>query len=293
MSSKEDAVTVLLAIAKHERTPNDPLKGKHDVRFWELEEITSMDKSRLQEALKILAEGGAIEAWWKVGDNDYYDEVSLKPWGHREVERIETEKKRPEQQANSRASHTLVPFRQPVGSPYGFTEEDWEAVIKDREDTSRLIVVFGYKWDSNYYSAEAIRESLKRDFKKALEAASTKSSYPSVDLDFRVLKGGYGGHLFNQIARDIIGADIAVFDTSDLNPNVMIEMGIALTWGVRVLPIYDKRACKPPSDISGHTWAEYEENGSKWSDPDHVKGVQELIEAVLRKKPYKKINPLS
>jgi hypothetical protein len=56
-------------------------------------------------------------------------------------------------------------------------------------------------------------------------------------LVFRALAAGYGEHLFNQIARDIIAADIAVFETSDLNPTVMLEMGVALTWGVRVLPI--------------------------------------------------------
>lgn len=42
---------------------------------------------------------------------------------------------------------------------------------------------------------------------------------------------------FNEIARDVISADIAVFETSDQNSNVMIEMGVALTWGRRVLPI--------------------------------------------------------
>ena len=52
-----------------------------------------------------------------------------------------------------------------------------------------------------------------------------------VQLDFQSLAAGYGGHLFNKIARDIIGADIAVFETSNLNPNVMLEMGVALTWG--------------------------------------------------------------
>src|SRR2546425_1188080 len=78
---------------------------------------------------------------------------------------------------------------------------------------------------------------------------------------FEPLAAGYGEHLFNEIARDVISADIAVFDTSDLNPNVMIEMGVALTWGVRVLLIKEKNCPKPPSDISGQTWADYEENG--------------------------------
>jgi hypothetical protein len=75
---------------------------------------------------------------------------------------------------------------------------------------------------------------------------------------------GYGEHLFNKIAVDIISSDIAVFETSDYNPNVMIEMGVALTWGVRVLPIKKKGRPIPPSDISGQTWAKYTDDGSKF-----------------------------
>jgi hypothetical protein len=51
--------------------------------------------------------------------------------------------------------------------------------------------------------------------------------------------------------------DIAVFDVSDLNPNVMIEIGVALTWGIRMLLIRENGSPTPPSDISGQTWAKY------------------------------------
>jgi hypothetical protein len=44
-----------------------------------------------------------------------------------------------------------------------------------------------------------------------------------------------------------------LFETSDNNPNVMIEMGVALTWDRRVFPIKKKGRPKPPSDISGQT----------------------------------------
>ncbi len=60
---------------------------------------------------------------------------------------------------------------------------------------------------------------------------SLKNAIP-VKLEFHPLATGYGEHLFNEICRDIISADIVVFDTSDLNPNVMREMGVVLTWGV-------------------------------------------------------------
>jgi len=105
-----------------------------------------------------------------------------------------------------------------------------------------------------------------------------------VILDFRALAAGYGEHLFNEIARDIISADIAVFDTSDLNPNVMIEMGVALTWGVRVLPINNEECPRPPSDISGQTWADYRESASNFLDPKHHEKLVSMVERAVRKK---------
>jgi hypothetical protein len=106
-----------------------------------------------------------------------------------------------------------------------------------------------------------------------------------VSLDFRVLGAGYGGHLFNQIARDIISSDIAVFETSDLNSNVMIEVGVALTWGTRVLPIRRQDAPRPPSDISGQTWATYEADGSSWTDPRHGAELAKMVELACLRKP--------
>jgi hypothetical protein len=107
---------------------------------------------------------------------------------------------------------------------------------------------------------------------------------PPVTLKFKVLGAGYGEHLFNEIARDIISADIAVFDASDLNPNVMLEMGVALTWGVRVLPIKAAGRPSPPSDISGQTWAEFEASAAKFLDGDHQSKVARMVQRAVRKK---------
>jgi hypothetical protein len=35
----------------------------------------------------------------------------------------------------------------------------------------------------------------------------------------------------------------------------MIEIGVALTWGIRILIIREKNAKDIPTDISGQTWA--------------------------------------
>lgn len=90
--------------------------------------------------------------------------------------------------------------------------------------------------------------------------------------------------MFNEIAREIISSDIAVFETSDMNPNVMIEMGVALTWGVRVLPIKAEGVTRPPSDISGQTWADHRASAAEFVDHDHLDKLVNMIERVMRKK---------
>jgi predicted nucleotide-binding protein len=75
-----------------------------------------------------------------------------------------------------------------------------------------------------------------------------------------------------------------VFETSDLNPNVMIEIGVVLTWGKRVLPIKKLGCNRPPSDISGQTYADYKENGADFVSKTHSEDLLAMIERAIQKK---------
>jgi hypothetical protein len=123
-------------------------------------------------------------------------------------------------------------------------------------------------------------------FATAVAAHNESSRVHRAKLEFQALAAGYGEHLFNKIARDIIAADIAVFETSDLNANVMMEMGVALTWGVRVLPIRKQGVAPLPSDISGQTYAEYRGNGASFLDRGHPRELVDMVRrAIARKSP--------
>ena len=98
------------------------------------------------------------------------------------------------------------------------------------------------------------------------------------------MSAGYGEHLFNEIAQDIISSDICVFDAPDLNPNVMIEIGVALTWGIRTLIIREKDWKESPTDISGKTWAAYTDSGRIFNDEDHEEKLISLLEFAILKK---------
>jgi hypothetical protein len=165
----------------------------------------------------------------------------------------------------------------PAGSPYGFTDEDWEIVSRHKARLDRLYVVLGHQFSSGSFHSENLRKNIEQIFELAVQRHNDGRRVTTpVKLKFSVLAAGYGEHLFNQIARGIIGSDVAVFETSDLNANVMLEMGVALTWGVRVLPIKAEGKPTPPSDVSGQTCGV--------SGPDHEGKVVAMIERALRKK---------
>ena len=48
----------------------------------------------------------------------------------------------------------------PVGSPYGFTDNDWELVSSRKSDLSTLHMVLGTKYVSSYYDTMALRQNI-------------------------------------------------------------------------------------------------------------------------------------
>lgn len=175
-------------------------------------------------------------------------------------------------------------IRFPIGSPFGFTNEDWHTVEERAVSEAIIYVVLGYQFKSDYYDSDKLKMNIEEMFAAAINEYNNRQGHPAGKISFRPLAAGYGEHLFNEIARDIISSDIAVFETSDFNSNVMIEMGVALTWGVQVLPIKLQERPKPPSDISGQTWADYVESASRFVDFEHNAKLIRMIERVIRKK---------
>lgn len=142
-------------------------------------------------------------------------------------------------------------------------------------------MVLGYQFESTHYETSSLVSVVRQVFETALTDSEFKEA---LTLDFVPLRAGYGEHVFNEIARTIISADVSVFETSDRNPNVMIEMGVALTWGTRVHPIREASTAPPPSDISGQTWATYRDSGRIWTDGNHHESLVQMINRAARKK---------
>jgi hypothetical protein len=276
-SIDENITSILSLLVSHQELPDasirDGLSGE------ELRRATSLSPEQINVAVALMKEAGLVDWYRTLGTAPYdFNRVMITPRGMYEYERQTRAVGSPQQDMS-----TLRPPA-PIGSPYGFSDEDWETVSESKAKSGELRVVLGFQFSSTNYDSTQLVRNVESMFTRAVESYNADPQNLQVALEFRPLAAGYGEHLFNEIARDIISADIAIFDTSDLNANVMVEMGVALTWGIRVLPIKNRLCPKPPSDISGQTWAGYEESASRFVDPDHERKLLRVVERAARRK---------
>lgn len=274
MTIAEDIRSVLQALSQ--------LKQTEFASGSQLSERSGILPEQINDAVRLLEDNEYVYVVRTIGDAPYdFSRAQITAGGRFELERATAEANEGRVDASHGPGRSTL---RPVGSPFGFIAEDW-AFIEREKQSQRLIVVFGHQFQSTHYNADALTEQLQLDFGLALGLSEDEFG-SDLTLDFVPLRAGYGEHLFNQIARAIIASDIAVFETSDLNPNVMIEMGVALTWGTRVHPIRHADSPPPPSDISGQTWACYRNDGSTWDDgiEEYDKKLKAMVAQALRRK---------
>jgi len=286
MSLQDSASKLLLLLEKMRETrPDQP-----EVNGATLQEVTDLPPHEINDAVAVLQNSGYVEWRRYLGTAPFnFGHVWITPVGRYEAERLSSILAGPLPLANARPERAEAEARvalppTPIGSPYGFIDEDWEIIADRKSRSDQLTVVMGYQFKSAHYETTLLQANVGASFQRAVDRYNAQPGALPAKLDFRPLAAGYGEHLFNEIARDVIASDIAVFETSDLNPNVMLELGVALTWGVRVLPIKLHSQPKPPSDISGQTWADYEDNAARFIDPEHEAKLVRVVERAMRKK---------
>ncbi len=287
-----DAISILKVLAE---APRGQYVDRNDIA-----RLSSLPPERVNDAMALLVDSGYAE-WVKTFGTAPFDfnSAMITSRGRYEHQRLAAAEEQTRHGTiavagvlgSSQGVSTVVTGLEgemrppsPIGSPYGFTDEDWEMVAGHKNQPQRVYTVLGHQFVSEYFDSSLLRQNIEAMLQRAIEKYNSTRLNPPLTLEHRALSAGYGEHLFNEIARDIIGSDIAIFETSDLNPNVMLEMGVALTWGVRVLPIKRDDRPKPPSDVSGQTWADYRDSASSFIDPEHEEKLVRMIERSIRKK---------
>jgi hypothetical protein len=262
----------------------------------EIHQGTGLDPLQINQAVELLKSNGLIDWLLTLGSSPYtFFCIRLTARGAYEFQRRQDAQKNkdsvfinkdgqesPMQELLSLLTNQRPPS--PIGSPYGFTDKDWEDVSSWKANKNVLYIVFGCKFKSDFCDYSALNENIKCRFKEAVEQYNSKNPGENIQLKYEPLHAGLGEHLFNEIARDIISSDISIFEISDKAPNVFIEIGVALTWGSRVFLIKNEKCSAPPSDISGQTYADYSDNGKIFADAQLSEKLYRMVERAIRKK---------
>jgi len=263
------------------------VEGKESIHGDDILKATGLKPVQINDAIELLHNSGLVDWLVTFGTAPYnFYSVQITAQGKYEYQRRKEVQFAQTQSEISGLMQLLKRARPPlpIGSPFGFTEADWEIVARKKAKKNVLQVALGCKFDSSSYNTEMLKKNVENMFKAAVQRFNKENRGKTIKLGFVSLHAGYGEHVFNEIARDIISSDIAVFETSDLTPNVFIEVGVALTWGPRVFLIKKKERQRPPSDISGQTYADYLNDAKTFVDPEHEEKLYRMVERAIRKK---------
>ena len=292
LESNANSILKLLHDLAEKKGANDFVSAEY------IQKTTGLSPLHINHAVELLKSNGFLQRLQTLGTAPYnFAFVSLTARGEYEFQRRQFALKSAEvaTKEETKRDETLS-IREmiaaslerkppsPIGSPYGFTDKDWENVSAWKANKNVLYVVFGCKFNSEYCNYTILGKNIENMFGQAVNRYNQENAGANVELKFESLHAGYGEHLFNEIARDIISSDIAVFETSDLALNVFIEIGVALTWGSRVLLIKNENRSVPPTDISGQTYADYRDNGNIFLDEQHSEKLYRMVERAIRKK---------
>ena len=118
--------------------------------------------------------------------------------------------------------------------------------IERYKSSSRIKIVYGFDWVSTSDNSALIYEMVNKIIKKL------ESEFP-VKFEFQSL-GGKDGSIYCDICRQIKQSDIAIFDLSTSNLNVIFELGLAVGAGAYVFMLrsmHSRRQLRTLSDLNG------------------------------------------
>src|SRR5437773_1233465 len=161
-----------------------------DVEPQVLVDSISISPDDLNDAVTILEENGLVEWVRWLGTHPFaFGSVNSTPRGKYEYERLRTAREAQVASSALAPETTLSPgvIRRPptpIGSPYGFHEEDWEIVADRHANQGTLYVVLGHQWSSPHFDSALLRENVQRMFDRTVTEYNARPSAIPTMLTF-------------------------------------------------------------------------------------------------------------
>ena len=114
--------------------------------------------------------------------------------------------------------------------------------IENAHRDNHIRIMYGYDWNTQSDNYNLICTEV-RDLLGKLEKAY------SLNFSFEPLHGK-DGNIYCDICHQIQSANVVLFDVSTHNPNVILELGIAIGTGKYVFILRSKHYKLPPSSLS-------------------------------------------
>ena len=152
---------VLSALSKAERDTSGFAMVDGD---W-LQKKTDLTPDDINDSVSILVDYG-YATWMQYSGTAPFDfgEVEITPIGRLEIEKTINKS----QNLKGEPQSVSAPLT-PIGSPYGFQDEDWEFVAGRKSQNDRLFVVLGYQFKTDKYDSKKLSKNIENDFKIAVE----------------------------------------------------------------------------------------------------------------------------
>jgi hypothetical protein len=173
-------------------------------------------------------------------------------------------------------------------SPFlAFSAEDLQKIDQRYRSKRSVYARFGYQWKDAHGHAQkalslALKKTLKGFFKDIRSSSSRQAEYK---LNYASLRAQAGKPVLHRIVLDILSADLLFFDLTYLNPNVLLEIGIAYATNENLFLLSDERSkSPPPSDLAGLTYCKYSVEKTSFLNSFAERDIKSAMRKVLVRK---------
>lgn len=131
----------------------------------------------------------------------------------------------------------------------------------------KLKIFAGYQINSEYHDTKDVKQTILK-VKEVVE-----KEFPNIELDIKFGEFEAGKVLFNEVLSAIKECEIAIFDISENNPNVLIEVGLAYGNNKQVILLKNelsKEKFEIPSDIGAFIYVPYKNKMAIYETCDKI-----------------------
>lgn len=114
-------------------------------------------------------------------------------------------------------------------------------------------VFLAYQFSSDYYRGFDLLSSVRL----GVESANQEAKKSGLSVSFKQVSRNEGFHIWCEICEGIINSSVCIFEISDNNPNVYLELGLAIAHGKEIVLVRNRTSGDVPSDLAGIKYVSY------------------------------------